>query len=68
MKLPRQENKFCACSVVETLEDLANEAQNQRYVSTEVLAEVQEGVKSMSWKSNSSPSVNCELHEGKDCL
>lgn len=58
MKLPRQENKFFACFVVETLEDLANEAQNQRYVSTEVLAEVQAGVKSTSWNSNSGPPVN----------
>lgn len=43
MTLSRQENELFAGSVIETLEDMANKAQNQRSLSTEVLSEIQAG-------------------------
>lgn len=68
MKFSGQETEFFARPLVHTLGNLTNEAQNQRYLSTEVLEEVQASTKSMSGHSNSGPLVNHELHGGSDCL
>lgn len=63
MKCSREEIEFFACPLLDTLGDLTNKAQAQRYLPAEILEEVLTSIKSMSGKSDSGLLVNCELHE-----
>lgn len=58
MTLSKQDNELFAGSVIATLEDLENKAQNQKSLSTEVLAEIRAAGRLTSEKSSSVPSVN----------